>query len=667
MKPLPLQKPPQKLSIQMGCDGGINLYDAPNMINDNQSSDMLNMWFCDNSLCLRPGLATQIQQQYGKIIDIYPKNGTKILLKRITVNSVVTQEIYGLYVVTQSAILTFDGEQFWKVPNGLIYNNNNWDTYYNNYNFSNCVLLPAGLSEYSIPQQSGNMVACGSMVYMFGSGHFFSFGPYVINDIFDASKSTVEIIINYKAPYIPTLKKDCVPAGNGTLFEARNFLTPLVGQQYTTDNVSTIYKLNDKALDSDTITVEYDSINNGQFNFVIQPSEQDKTQNGITLTIDRVNGIIAFAEPLVNAKDYGMKNNLTITYSKTIYQDIPIMNCTIGEWFGDRQGQTGGARLFLSGDTKNPAVVYYSAADDATYFAENAYQTVGEPTEPITCITKYLDILTILKSNSIYSFSLQSSSSFNLVLKAVNSKIGCDIPKSVQVVGNCLVWGNTIGGVYALSSTQIQDERAVHIISCNINKILLSIEKNALQLAVSLCTNSHYMLFAGNNVFVWDYARTPFAKSVDTTKAVKELAWYIWQLEQTASLAFMQSDKISIACENGSIMSFDSSVTHDNGVSFDAYWFTKAQDFGKPFNKKILYKCSALFMNKQAIQLEAVSCNDEQNPQQIFLDGNDTEKLTNMLLQFNAKWDYSICYGIKRITSETAGFGIIGLELECRI
>ena len=56
MKTPPLQKPPQKVTVQMGCDGGINLNDAPNAINDNQSSDMLNMWFYDKSLRLRPGL-----------------------------------------------------------------------------------------------------------------------------------------------------------------------------------------------------------------------------------------------------------------------------------------------------------------------------------------------------------------------------------------------------------------------------------------------------------------------------------------------------------------------------------------------------------------------------------------------------------------------------------
>jgi hypothetical protein len=664
LKTPPLHKPPKKLIVQMGCDGGINLYDAPNIINDNQSSDMLNMWFYDKSLRLRPGLVVQVQQQYGKIIDIYPKNGTKILLKRIVVDNVVTQELYGMYIVTESAILTFDGQQFYRVPNGLIYNSNNnsWNPVYNNYNFTSCVLLPAGQSEYNIPQENGNMTAIGSVVYMFGSGYFLAFGPYTIEDIFDSSKHTAEIIINYKIPYVPTLLKDCVPAGNGTFFEARNFLTPIVKQQFTTDNVNTVYRLCKNALDSEDVNIEYDSINNGQISFTIYPSEPSHTQNGITISVDHSNGIISFTEPLVNAKDFGVKNNLTITYSKTVYQDIPVNSCTTGEWFGDRQGQTGGARLFLSGNPKSPAMVYYSAADDTTYFADNAWITAGDPAEAITAIARYLDILTVLKSNSIYSLCLQSSNNLNLTLKSVNSNIGCDIPKSVQVAGNCLVWACTNGGIYALSSTQIQDERAVHVISCNINKSLLSTEKDVLKTAASVDTNSHYMLFVGANVFVWDYALTPFSNSGDKNKAIKGLAWYIWNLEQAVNFAFLQGSTVSVTNENGDIMMFDDAVTKDSGGSFDAYWFTKAQDFGKQFNKKLLQKCYVGLVNKEAVQLEACNIDDEQSIQQIFLDGRDAEKLTPIQLACNVKWDYSICYGIKRIVSESAGFGVTGFE-----
>jgi hypothetical protein len=669
LKTPPYQKTPQKLSNQMGCDGGINLHDAPNRINDNQSSDMLNMWFQDGALRLRPGLVATVQQQYGKILDCYPKNGTQILLKRITVNGAVTQELYGHYIVTQHAILTFDGQNFWKVPNGFVYNSNTnaWDSAYNTYNFTNCVLLPAGQSEYEIAQQSGNMAAIGSVVYMFGSDCFFALGPYIIHDILDDSKVTLEIMINYREPYVPTLMKDCVPAGNGTPFEARNFLTPQVKQQFTTDNANKVYRLCDNALDSETVMIDYDSIQGGQATFILYASQQSTTQNGITVTLDRNNGIISFSQTLVNAHDFGVKSNLTVTYTKTVYQDIPISSCTVGQWFGDRQGQTGGTRLFLSGNPKSPANIYYSAADDASYFAENAWLTAGDPTEPVTAVERYLDILVILKSSSTYSIGVQSGSSVNLSLKSVNSNIGCDIPKSVAVIGDLLVWASTADGVYALSSTQIKDERDVQIISGNINKIMSAVPKEVLQQAVAIKTNSHYMLFAGDNGFVWDYAHLPFSKSSDKNKAVKNLIWVVWKMMEPLDFIFLQGDRVSAVNEQGNVFVLDSTATQDNGISFDAYWFTKAQDFGKPFHKKLVKRCYAGLVNKEAVQLEALVTGpngQETEEQPIFLRGGSTENQTEILLAGSADWAYSKRYGLRRIASETAAFGVTGFEID---
>jgi hypothetical protein len=219
----------KQLKVAVRPDGGVNLYSTLGEIADNQASDMLNMWYDGNALRLRPGLAKKIEQQYGPIIDVYPKDGRRLLLKRISVGGQVTQEKYGVYIATRNAVLSYDGVVFERVPCIANYNNGVWSYSYTDFNFDRCVILPSGNIENS--QQDSSLTtykAEGDSVYIFGSGYFLTITPEVLYWPFPAGEIhvTADYFVTYKSQYVPTISINAPPAGGGVSNEARNFLTP---------------------------------------------------------------------------------------------------------------------------------------------------------------------------------------------------------------------------------------------------------------------------------------------------------------------------------------------------------------------------------------------------------------------------------------------------------
>src|SRR6185312_9790454 len=51
----------------------------------------------------------------------------------------------------------------------------------------------------------------------------------------------------------------------------------------------------------------------------------------------------------------------------------------------------------------------------------------------------------------------------------INGSIGCDMPGSVQIIDNNVVFGNSELGVFVIVNVSIRDERNVRPISGNIN------------------------------------------------------------------------------------------------------------------------------------------------------------------------------------------------------
>ena len=299
-------------------------------------------------------------------------------------------------------------------------------------------------------------------------------------------------------------------------------------EKFTTDSSSTVYKLCDENIDDSLCTVIYYTAGGSVYNFSYEADFVLAVQGDTEAVLDRGAGTITFTKPLIDAKSAGIKNNLVVTYSKTIEQRIPAQYCGLGTWFEDGdQSANGSSCLFLSGDEEMPNRIYYSASPDPTFFTWDSYIDIGVPADPVTAFGIQYDILAVFKERSLYSISYSSGEkSAGFSVKNVNASVGCDMPATVKLIPNALVWGNSAGGIYALQSTTIKDERAVKLVSQKINPKLLSLPAEDLQAASAACDGISYFLLAGDNVFILNYELLQF-KNCCTPKGI---AWYIWKL-----------------------------------------------------------------------------------------------------------------------------------------
>lgn len=555
--------------------GGLDLTSPPGAAAENTLADACNVWDDGAALRFRPGVRKWLEQSYGDILDIFPKDGRRLLVKRVLRDGQVQSEVYGVYVVTRTAVLYFDGQTFTRVPGFAGYDAGAWQAAYDDYAFSEICVVPSAGAETTGADGGHTVAVQGSVVYLFGSGYFLTIAPDVLQWPFDSSAPPyADVFVTQKVPYVPTIYTDTPPAGGGTAGEARNFLTPQVTQCFTTDAASTIYRLTDSALDDASVNAVLQKPADGQgIAFYFDTGITSRTLSGFTVTLDRAAGTLTFGAPV----GAGKKNNFSVTYSKTMRDKCPVMACHIAAWYGDADTKGVGSRLFLSGNADAPHIVYYSANENPNYFPDANLLPVGDPADAVTAFGSQFDILAVFKRYSV--FSIDASAAQSYTVKLVHAGVGCDMPRSVALVNNTLVWGSTAGGLYRMHSTQIKDEKAVQAVGAPVLPAWRAVEAAALAQAGALCDGRYYYLFAGSTALAWHIE----SLQSDGTGG----AFYLWKLPAALNLPLLLEGSLC-APLGAALYRFDADTVLDDGAWFAVWFETRAFDFGLPERQKVM-------------------------------------------------------------------------------
>lgn len=255
-----------------------------------------------------------------------------------------------------------------------------------------------------------------------------------------------------------------------------------------------------------------------------------------------------------------------------------IKSMRMATWFGgDLSGLGGGTRCFLAGSTQTPSLLCYSAVEDATYFPENNDAHVGQPGQTITALRKQSDMLVIFKRHEIWystyqtgvtdattlSDALESGTVVDVEaalatfpLACVSSDIGCDLPNTLALCDNRLVWTNSDGNVYVLVSGNIYSERNVRSIGEAIRPLMPALTTEN---ARALDYDGHYYLQAGEHAFLFDYNAAALSTvSVSTANDTlrKRVAWYRWKypVRLIANMLLANQDRITAALWSGNTL-----------------------------------------------------------------------------------------------------------------
>ena len=350
---------------------------------------------------------------------------------------------------------------------------------------------------------------------------------YINDDLYCYDGTTWKVV----EPYVPTIVINRKPDGSsGNTSEAYNMLGTGFQNNFHGDGTSTLYKLTDDHLEQITPKVFVDNV---------EWTYNSSASGTHTFSVDYTAGTITLSE----AAPSGTNNVEIIAYKKDDeWQDYydQIMSSKYYSCFGGNNN----SRLFLAGGGKS--TYYYSEVYDASYFPYTNYAKVGNGPDDITGFGQQYNVLMIFKPTEIYSLTYYQQTSSTTTdesqigigafsSQVVNNTVGCDCPKTIQLINNQLTWLSTREGVCTLVSTNIIDERNVRPISRNIdrtNKLGLQgiLDWSNREMVVSVDWDNKYFLAnpVTGQCFMWDYAISPYYIASNRAADPKNLDWFLF-------------------------------------------------------------------------------------------------------------------------------------------
>lgn len=554
-------------------NGGVNFSDPPNLVGDNQLTDVKNMWWKDQALRTRPGVHAdkdmaffigQTNQSDRLDYKFYPS-------VRVYEGGKAFDYISGFYSVEGSRLETAfflcrfndKGNMDWKKE--LLFDSNDGPESENPYT-ENAFLFTSAPTKNSVGLY---IVLDNGQIYTVRPGS--SSGPNTLEQIPPSEMYAPLVVINARGRKTEDAGVS-IPTRNGTLLEGYNLLCGAFRTAFTTEDTYAFLlpQENLTANPGENIIVEYTGGNGAVYTWVIPPDKDivsiDIGGKQIFARIIRVSGGLYFLDSdgvtayhLPKVKD----NNLVVTAWKTdpnALEKIAHMRCSV--WFGgDRSGLNGGTRLFVAGNKAHPNLVHWSDINNPLYFPENNYAYIGQSSQSVTGFGKQSNLLIIFKEKEIYSTEYVAGNNYTaqdvldgkvvdvtansavFPITPINSGIGCDCPHTIQLCNNRLVWATSEGRVYGLMAANQASERNVRELSAMVGKLLET--NRPLKNALSCDFNGQYLLFVQNKVYVLDYMDGAFqyySSYSDERQAQRKMPWHIWEIPQEIDVSVLISD-----------------------------------------------------------------------------------------------------------------------------
>ena len=453
---------PKERTLDMSrLSGGLNLWELDYRLDADQSPDLENVYWKDGALSSRPG------QEY--VYDQTDTGATYYVASAGDFHASYDREWLEGYIIAHK------GTKIYKIATTT----------------GQHTVLYSGLTE-----DPGNFFVYSNKLYYLGGGQYVQI-------------STTGVA-SQVVPYSPIVVINRNPDGSGgNLYQPENRISAGKEVWFTADGTSTTYKLPYTNLDSTTLQV---------------------TVNNVPLSsgysVNQTTGEVNFTAP-PSQTDPAVANNVKIVCQKSDTATMnSILKCRCATVYG-----TENLQLVVCGGTPAQPNAYFWSGNhsymDPTYFPAESYNLAGaNATEYITGFGEQQAMLIIFKERSIGKSkaevqTISERDYINLPYTPVNDLIGCDLPKTIQLINNNLVFANTQSGVYCLMDTSAADENNVKRLSRNVNgpgmgKGLLYDVRKAIEPIAPATTlnpnnvtsfddNQRYWIVANGHAYLWDY------------------------------------------------------------------------------------------------------------------------------------------------------------------
>jgi len=298
-------------------------------------------------------------------------------------------------------------------------------------------------------------------------------------------------------------------------------------------------------------------------------------------TADPAQGTITFetAPPVQNPP---VNNTVQITYTKAdpaVYASI--MDCRYGCCYGG----TGGAVLILAGSQAQPNAYFWNGshiAMDPGYFPVSYYNLAGDNLEPVTGFGQQAGYLIVFKEHAVGRCLLGTGTIgdrayLTLDHTPVNGVLGCDLPWTIRLVENNLVWCSTYAGVCRLEDTTAALENQVICLSRNVNGCdsrpgLLEAVREA-ETVCALEDGERYWVAAGDKAFLWDHGLSTAGRP----------SWFYFT--DIPAVDFFRGDSLPPACDDGQSFTGPRRVYHLDSLGRISRFARTFRDYGGPIEK----------------------------------------------------------------------------------
>ena len=295
---------------------------------------------------------------------------------------------------------------------------------------------------------------------------------------------------------------------------------------------------------------------------------------------DAENGVVFFRVP-PPAVVPAIANTVEITYSKANATALNnIMDCRYVEVYGG----TGALCIVMAGSKTQPNAYFWNGQTaiivDPSYFPMEQYQLAGDTNDPITGFGKQQSSLVIFKERSVGRTEMTTESIndrlyISLPYVPINAMIGCDLPWTIQLIENNLVWCNSKEGVHMLLNTSAAYENNIECISKKVNgssshaTLLYDIRLDDSDVICSADDDFKYMLCMSNgHVYVWDYSISTY----------RDPSWFLFTNIGARAFIHNKDDTWHIDAE-GRLTHFEN-VFSDYGDGIDKVFQFATQNFG---------------------------------------------------------------------------------------
>lgn len=388
----------------------------------------------------------------------------------------------------------------------------------------------------------GAFIKFGDKLYYWQAGKFLQYDGTTVSEVI---------------PYGPTVIINRTPTGGGDVLENYNRIGKEFTNKFIGNAVAVAYTLTDANLDATTVKCTVDGV-----------TKVETTD----FTVNRTTGIVTF----ITAPPVGT-NNVIITAYKTVQTDIDsILKCKYVIPFGGQNDN----RLFVGGN--GTGCFYWTGISangiDATYFAYNNYNIIGNSDEDITGFKMHYETLCIFKDHQISGETYTWDGTKGIFSTyTINSDVGCDCPDTLQGINNNIVWLTSYSGPQILISSDRTNKRNVQPLGRNINPRLMK-EVN-LKTASSVDFEGHYWLCVNDKVYLWNYFISPYVDTGNPDESAERLSW--WYFDNINALNFIIDGQSLYYADRttGKIVKFKTSF-NDFGLAINTLYRIPLRDLG---------------------------------------------------------------------------------------